>query len=1203
MLLGALICAPMLGLFAQTTGSLTGTVTDGSGAVVPKAHVTLTNTVTKDVRHTVSNEVGYFAFTALPASTYTVRVDSSDFRPWEEKGIVLEARDHKTVQGIALQVRSASDTTTVEAVASAVQIVDSGDLSASLTSKEIMSMALEGRDVTELVKTLPGFNNTTGYGSVANTSGYNPQITSIGSAIGNGYSANGSPDRAGGVSLTSDGANVLDPGCNCNATQTINPETVQEVKVTTSAYGADNAHGPVSVQAIGKSGTSEFHGSGYFHARNASMNANDWDAKHNLQARPDDHYYYPGATLSGPVLIPGTNFNKQRKLLFFSQYEYYNQAFPDQDEASGILKSVVPTSDMLAGNFNPTSANNQALCSFGGWQPYCGGVSSVTLNGVTTPITNNQLPSTLLDPVMAKYMGAVIPSANANPATSGGYNYVHLQESGGTGWMTHHKVDYSINDTNKLMVSLNFQRDTQQVPVMQWWAPGDSVPNPGGQAAIGKSQTIAATYTHIFNNTMTNELTFTLAHLRMENSYQNEKRVDRTAVGYTYPTWFGQSNTLPALTNGWWIPGIPMFFQSDNNGYFSEKWAPGFSESLSKLYKRHTFKAGVSWERSANNQMSYSANNVGTNGQLTFGTWGATGNPVANMVMGAPTSYSETTSRPVTYMDYWSLGFFAQDEWKVSKHLSLTYGLRISHDTPWQDDSSAKLGAAVWSPALYASDVSGATQAFGGFPGLRWHAVDKSIPVAGRTLDSAFVSPRVGLAYDVFGTGKTVFRGGWGAYYFHDQFNDYAGPVAVGQQQKACTANFWQQGMSAIAAAKPSSLSSCAATGASAVDASDHKEPVTYSYSAAISQQMSRSNLLELRYVGNRSLHLQNPLQNVNVAPLGAIGNGGNIAPDPLNGKTPTMYDLESKKNGFDPNDYRPYPQYYGALDVVHHGAWANYNAMQISLSHLRGWVTYQLNYTWSKTLGINGLYNSQPDPINIHNDYGIMSSDRAHVLNAVYSFELSRKRFSNSLVNGVLSNWVFSGISGIQSGAPLQQNWKYNWGMTAQSPITNGSDTAVPYYVDALSVLGSPDYTLMPMVNCNPTKGLGSHQYFNFNCYSAPGFGQQGPYGQYVRGPGYWNTDLTLSKTVKLTERQNVQFKVTAINFLNHPLWSFNPGSTANMQLTYQPTSNSLSSYAGYNPGGANSQLVPAGQGITYGQTSEKFGRRVMELSMWYHF
>jgi len=193
---------------AQQTGTITGTVFDTTGAVIPGAKVVLVNSATKDTRQTTSNGEGYFTFAGVVSGSYSVKVEMKGFRSWIVNGVNLSPNDRRNISGINLAVGTNADTVTVEAVASQVQVVDSGERSSVLTSKDIKNLALQGRDVTELLKTLPGFNNTTGGGGLGNYGGYDPTITSIGSSVGNGYGNNGTPNRTG-TALTSDGANVI----------------------------------------------------------------------------------------------------------------------------------------------------------------------------------------------------------------------------------------------------------------------------------------------------------------------------------------------------------------------------------------------------------------------------------------------------------------------------------------------------------------------------------------------------------------------------------------------------------------------------------------------------------------------------------------------------------------------------------------------------------------------------------------------------------------------------------------------------------------------------------------------------------------------------------------------------------------------------------------------------------------------------------
>jgi hypothetical protein len=308
-----------LGAQAQATGAISGTVNDSSDAIVVKAKIVLKNEATSDERQTLSNQSGYFAFAAVGSGTYTLRVESPGFKAWEVKGLAMNAGDKRHYM-IKLEIGSVQNEVTVAAGDGEITPVDSGERSAVLNSKQIQNLSLMGRDVTELIKILPGMSVFSG-GGIGNQAAYDPTVAGIGSAVGNGYTANGAPNR-GGTDIVSDGAHIIDSGCNCNATAQINADMVQEVKVQTSNFGADSAKGPVVINAVGKSGSSEFHGQAYVQGRDSSLNSTDWYVKWQNQKKPRDRYLYPGFNVGGPVLIPGTGFNRNRKLIFWTGFEY-----------------------------------------------------------------------------------------------------------------------------------------------------------------------------------------------------------------------------------------------------------------------------------------------------------------------------------------------------------------------------------------------------------------------------------------------------------------------------------------------------------------------------------------------------------------------------------------------------------------------------------------------------------------------------------------------------------------------------------------------------------------------------------------------------------------------------------------------------------------------------------------------------------------
>jgi hypothetical protein len=347
-LLFLLLCAGMLlvpqMMLAQTTASVSGNVLDSSGAAIPNATVVLINTASGDRHEVTSNSAGYFTFAGVIPGTYTVDITVTGFRRLEQNNITVNPGDIRSLGNLNLTVGGTNDTVTVESSASELAPQDSGERSALLSTKEIQRLPIESRNLSELLKILPG--TTTTSSGTGNGAGFDfSDNGSSGSAVGVGLNTNGAPYR-GGTAYLLDGANIIDPGCACWSIATVNPDMTQEVKVQTSNFGADATQGPVVINTISRSGTNAFHGQAYFYARNAVLNANTWLDNNSGTPRPDASYYYPGGSIGGPILIPHTNFNRSRKLLFWAGFEDFRQTLP----ASSPLTSYVPTAAMRQGN-------------------------------------------------------------------------------------------------------------------------------------------------------------------------------------------------------------------------------------------------------------------------------------------------------------------------------------------------------------------------------------------------------------------------------------------------------------------------------------------------------------------------------------------------------------------------------------------------------------------------------------------------------------------------------------------------------------------------------------------------------------------------------------------------------------------------------------------------------------------------------------
>jgi hypothetical protein len=309
------------GIFA----TLTGTVTDPSGSVVADAKVTLKDAVSGSSRDTVTNSEGYYTFSSVAVGTYVLTVEAPGFKTYKADEIRLGGAERRNAN-VILALGSATSTVEVTAEQNpAVATLDSGEKSFTLETKELQNFVQVGSNAAEYIKLVPGFGIQNGTSNKANYNGATIGINANGdsgsqSPLNAAFSYNGLPTNS--LDITADGAHVSDPGCNCDTPVNPNSDFVQEFKVLTSNFSAENQKGPILITSVTKAGGTEFHGSAFFSARNHVLNANDWLNNASGVKQPANSYYYPGGTIGGPVIIPGTNFNKSRQKLFlYTEFE------------------------------------------------------------------------------------------------------------------------------------------------------------------------------------------------------------------------------------------------------------------------------------------------------------------------------------------------------------------------------------------------------------------------------------------------------------------------------------------------------------------------------------------------------------------------------------------------------------------------------------------------------------------------------------------------------------------------------------------------------------------------------------------------------------------------------------------------------------------------------------------------------------------
>src|SRR5262245_54798747 len=667
-----LFCCYQIANAQGLTGQISGILTDPNGAAVPNAKIEVINEETARVVSASSDSDGNFVVPQLLSGTYTLVVTASGFKRFEQKGVILTANDRVAVRRIALEVGDVNQTVTVTAEAALIQTT-SAERAGLISEEQIQNIALKGRDYMGLVRLLPGVVDTAN----REAPGWNNLV---------GVTVNGS--RSGTLNLTLDGVSSLDTGSQLGPYLAPGLDAIGEVKVLLTNYQAEygrSSGGTINV--VIKNGTRDFHGGGFYFKRHEQFNANEFFNNRLDIPKQRYRFNYWGGNIGGPVLIPGTNFNRNRdKLFFFWSQEYLPRTYPTRQ---GTI--TYPTALERAGDFSksfsgvnsagqpipffikdpqktgPCDARDQTACFRDG--------------GVL-----NKIPVDRIDQNGQKLL-SIFPLPNFDPAQVS-YNYNNVFQSAVNQPRREEilRMDWNISQKTTFYArgihsNEQYKGDFNFVLASNIW------PQFPIKYQI-KDEGLVSKLIHTFDSTMTKEFTFGVNRALQTVEPLNQAgidRNDRNKIGLALPQFSPAINPLNLIPNATFsgVNSAPQFNIEPRFPFFGTNNIWNVSDNLSKIWGGHNVKAGFYLEYTTRNAARASA----FNGTFNFDRNPTnnpldTGNPFANALIGSVNSYTEANGKLNGHARYKNIEWFAQDNWKVNKRLTLDYGLRFYHIQP-----------------------------------------------------------------------------------------------------------------------------------------------------------------------------------------------------------------------------------------------------------------------------------------------------------------------------------------------------------------------------------------------------------------------------------------------------------------------------------------------------------------------------------------
>lgn len=1143
-------------LYASINGSISGLVTDSSGAVVANAAITAINTQTGIKSTTRTDDKGFYSFPSLPIGTYDVDIQQTGFKSFRKTGLVLDANSALRADA-ALPVGTVSEK--IEVQSNAVQVeTQSTQLGEVISGSKMTSVPLNGRSFTDLLALQPGVSPYTAQvtrSGNTGTPGIGDRSPSGGLNEGN-ESVNGQRETANGFMVN---GSSVEEGKNNGASIIPNLDSIDEFRIITNNFDAEYGNysgGQVNVAT--KSGTNKYHGDAFEFLRNTDLDARDYFAP----ARGVFIQNIFGGTFGGPI--------KRDKTFFFVDYQGTRQIqattqvlnLPSAADRTGDLSDQAASlANGVNGDGFATLLSQRLGYPVQSAEPYyfAGCTSSDANTGCVFP--NAQIPTRAWSPV-ASHLLPLIPVPNAS---GNGFNY---SNSANANRLQDDKGGLRVDENTRLgMLSAYYYLDnyTSTSPY-----PDGAAVVPGfGAGNLGRAQLLTLSDTKTISSTALNE--FRLSFVR-DTSYldapQGGLGTTLASLGFVAgfsATTGGIGPINPALEG---VPNIglnnfSLGIPADTVRQFNNSFQ--VVDNFSKVVGTHSFKFGGQFHYDQINERNY----YGENGQFSF-SGGETGLDFADLLIGAPDSVIQASKQILDSRTKY-MGLYFQDSWRATPNLTLNYGVRWEFSQPWYD-TTGKIETIIpgEQSVLFPNAPKGWV-----VPG------DPGVPkTLAPTKYDAF-SPRLGIAYSpsfdqgILGkllgsSGKTSIRAGFGVYFTavedQGQFLEigdppfglfYVSPVpplleapytnrasgTVGPQRFP-----FQYPPFNVSAKNPdSSFDWASVEPISSGFVYDHKNRLPYSehYEISIQRELGTNLVFSASYVGNQAHKL---ITSVEANPVNAklclsLSDPANLAPGSAQ-CGPFSEDAPGGFTALDGTNYpslRPLGKNFGSNPYMAGIANSSYNSLQTSLKHQGQYSNFLFGYTYSKCIdNASGLQDST-NPFNPALSRGLCNFDLTHNFVASYGLALPFERWTGAtgVAKKVAEGWSLSGITSFATGLPVSLSESDDNSLTG---ITSST-------VDTPQLLGGPIID-----NTNPRSG---QPYFNPSAFGLEPFGQIGTARRrFFHGPGINNFDLALLKNMKFAESKELQFRVEAFNLFNHAQFN-NPNGSINADSTFTGPNN----------------------------------------------